>query len=121
MRTVEELWHLGEITEHMIKDLRNECLINYQEDESYKEWYDNFFLDNGVVIPIEELMDIITPILDINGIVNDSKTDRGYYDQELDNQFISGENRAIGEFREEDLPTPDLAKVLRDFKTEALE
>ena len=105
----------------MVMDLRKQCLYDYEHDESYKEWYDHYFLDNGVVIPIKELMDITTPILDINGIVNDSKTDRGYYDQELDNQFISGENRAIGEFREEDVPTADLAKILRDYKKEVLE
>ena len=121
VRTVEELWPLGDITDEIVEGLRKKCLYDYEHDESYKDWYDHYFLDNGEVIPIKELMEITTPILDINGIVNDSKTDRGYYDQELDNQFISGENRAIGTFLEEDVPMPDMAKILRDFKKEALE
>ncbi len=119
--TIEELYGYERITDDIYQQLREQCLEKYHHDPVYREWYDNFFIDNGKVIPIEQLVNIPIPILDINAIINDSKTDRSHYDQELDNQFISGENRAIGQFLEEDLPSPDLAKILRDFKTQALE
>jgi len=119
--TIEELYEYEVITDKLLKQLRELCVEKYYNNPVYKEWYDSFFLDNGKLIPIEHLINIPIPILDINAIINDSKTDRSHYDQELDNQFISGENRAIGNFQEEDIPSPDLAKILRDFKTQALE
>jgi len=119
--TIEELYEYDTITDTLLKQLRKLCVEKYYNNPVYREWYDKFFLDNGKVIPIEQLVNIPIPILDINAIINDSKTDRSHYDQELDNQFISGENRAIGNFQEEDIPSPDLAKILRDFKTQALE
>jgi len=119
--TIEELYEYDSITDKLLKQLRQVCLGKYYNNPVYHEWYDKFFLDNGKVIPIEQLVNIPIPILDINAIINDSKTDRSHYDQELDNQFISGENRAIGQFQEEDIPNPDLAKILREFKTQALE
>jgi len=119
--TIEELYDYDIISDKLLKELRELCVERYYNNPVYHDWYDNFFLDNGKVIPIEQLVNIPIPILDINAIINDSKTDRSHYDQELDNQFISGENRAIGKFQEEDIPSPDLAKILRDFKTEALE
>ena len=73
------------------------------------------FWDNGELIPIEELVDVPIPILDINAIVADSQTDRSHYDQELDNEFISGENRAIGAFQEEDLRPDDLREQIKKF------
>ena len=119
--TIEELYEYDVITDTLLKQLRKLCVEKYYNNPVYKEWYDKLFLDNGKVIPIEQLVNIPIPILDVNAIINDSKTDRSHYDQELDNQFISGENRAIGQFQEEDIPSPDLAKILRDFKTQALE
>lgn len=119
--TIEELYEYESLTDKLLKQLRELCVEKYYNNPVYKEWYDKFFIDNGKVIPIEQLVNIPIPILDINAIINDSKTDRSHYDQELDNQFISGENRAIGNFQEEDIPSPDLAKILRDFKTQALE
>ena len=121
VRTIEELYHYPKVTDQIMLQLRKDCLEQYEINPEYKEWYDNFFIDNGKVIPIEQLTSIPIPILDINAIINDSKTDRSHYDQELDNQFISGENRAIGQFLEEEVPTTDLAKILRNFKKEALE
>ena len=121
VRTVEELWQLGEITPKMLDQLREKCLEDYETDNTYRDWYNHYFLDNGETIPIGELVNIPTPILDINGIVNDSKTDRSYYDQELDNQFISGENRAIGDFLEQDYNSPDMAEILRNYKKEVLD
>ena len=121
VRTIEELYHYPKVTDQIMYQIRKDCLEQYETNPEYKAWYDSFFIDNGKVIPIEQLTSIPIPILDINAIVNDSKTDRSHYDQELDNQFISGENRAIGQFSEEEIPTTDLAKILRDFKKEALE
>lgn len=121
VETIEELYEYENITDEIMLKLRKQCLKRYESDPVYKEWYDRFFVDNGKVIPIEQLVQIPIPILDVNAIVNDSKTDRSHYDQELDNQFISGENRAIGEFLEEDIPNPNLAKIINDFKKQALE
>lgn len=125
VRTIEELYGYEFITEEIVEQLRKECVELYHNDQAYHDWYHNnpkqMFIDNGKVIPIEQLVNIPIPILDINAIVNDSKTDRSHYDQELDNEFISGENRAIGTFLEEDVGSPDMAQILRQFKQDALE
>jgi hypothetical protein len=124
VKTIEELYDYEFITDKIVQQLRLECLEKYENDPAYHDWYDNnrkgMFIDNGKVIPIEQLVKIPIPILDINAIVNDSKTDRSHYDQELDNEFISGENRAIGTFLEEDVGSPDMAKILKQFKEDAI-
>jgi hypothetical protein len=121
VETIEELFDLGEINPEMLDELRQQCLHKYKNDPEYHAWYNSFFIDNGGVIPIEELLDVPIPILDVNAIIKDCKTDRSHYDQELDNKHISGENRAIGEFLEEDIPSPDLAKVLKTYKQQVIE
>jgi len=125
VQAIEELYDYDFITDEIVQKLRKECLERYYNDPAYHDWYHNnrkqMFIDNGKVIPIEQLVNIPIPILDINAIVNDSKTDRSHYDQELDNEFISGENRAIGTFLEEDVGSPDMAQILRQFKEDALE
>jgi hypothetical protein len=80
VRTIEELFNIGEITPEILTTLRDECLKKYKEDKDYYDWYNKFFVDNGGVIPIEELLDVPTPILDINAIIKDCKTDRSHYD-----------------------------------------
>ena len=115
VRTIEELYDIGEIDQKKLVSLRKECLKKYKSDEDYARWYDSFFLDDGKIIPIKEIMDVPIPILDINAIVNDSQTDRSHYDQELDNQFISGENRAIGYFEEENWKPDDLAADIKKY------
>jgi len=115
VKTIEELYPLGQITATIFKRLQNECLEKYKHDIQYQEWYDGFFQDNGGIIPIEELLDVPVAILDINAIIDDSKTDRSHYDQELDNQFISGENRAIGVFTEVDLKPDDLRGQIQKY------
>jgi len=125
VQAIEELYDYDFITDEIVQKLRKECLERYYNDPAYHDWYHHnrkqMFIDNGKVIPIEQLVNIPIPILDINAIVNDSKTDRSHYDQELDNEFISGENRAIGTFLEEDVGSPDMAQILRQFKEDALE
>ncbi len=125
---IEDLYVYDTISDELLQQLREHLVERYHNDQVYHDWYENveksgvkMFYDNDKLIPIEQLVNVPIPILDINGIVSDSKTDRGYYDQELDNEFISGENRAIGTFQEEDIPSPDMAKILRDFKKQALE
>jgi len=115
VRTIEELFPFDFIDDRMIIKLRNQCLKNYKEDEEYRTWYDEFFQDEEGFIPIEELIDVPIPILDINAIVKDAQTDRSHFDQELDNKFISGENRAIGEFQEAEFTPDDLAAQIRKF------
>ena len=115
VQTIEELYPLGHISDEMLVKLRKECLQRYKKDASYHEWYNLFFVDHTGFIPIEELLDVPIAILDINAIVDDSKTDRSHYDQELDNKFISGENRAIGEFVEADFNPDDLAQQIAKF------
>ena len=112
---VEDLYGLGFIDDEMLDKLRKDLVKKYHNDASYRQWYQTFkksdvgvFWDNGELIPIEEIVDIPIPILDINAIVSDSQTERSHFDQELDNEFISGENRAIGVFSEEDLKPDDL-------------
>jgi len=119
---IEDLYPLGIINDTMITQLRKNLVKQYHSDEAYKEWYDNFtksevkvFWDNGELIPIEELVDVPVSLLDINSIVEDSQTSRVHYDQELDNEFISGENRAIGIFSEEDLKPDDLRAQIEKY------
>lgn len=121
VKTIEELYPLGEITPEIFKELQQECLKKYKTEQSYRDWYNSFFIDNGGVIPIEELMDIPIPILDINAIVNDSQTDRSHYDQELDNKFISGQNRAIGIFTEADMKPDDLREQIQKYNQGVLQ
>ena len=115
VQTVEELYPYGNIDDTIISTLRAQCLEKYKNDAEYRTWYESFFTDNEGFIPIEELMDIPIAIIDINAIVGDSQTDRSHYDQELDNQFISGENRAIGQFVEIDMKPDDLATQIQKF------
>lgn len=115
VQTIEELYPLGHISDELIMKLRKQCLHKYKTDTEYQEWYNNFFTDHEGFIPIEELLDVPIPILDINAIVSDSQTDRSHFDQELDNKFISGENRAIGEFTEVDFNPDDLATQIKKF------
>ncbi len=119
---VEDLYDVGEITDEMLVQLRKNLVHQYHNDEHYRDWYDTFeksgvrvFWDNGELIPIEELVDVPIPIIDINAIVSDSQTERSHYDQELDNEFISGENRAIGLFQEEDLRPDDLREQIKKY------
>lgn len=125
---IEDLYGYGFITDEMIITLRKDLVKQYYSDAEYKEWYDNFsksgvkvFWDNGEIIPIEELVDVPVAILDINAIVYGSQTERSHYDQELDNEFISGDNRAIGIFEEIDLKPDDLRKQIQMYNDGTLE
>ncbi|MCH7561497.1 MAG: hypothetical protein IIC67_09090 [Thaumarchaeota archaeon] len=125
---IEDLYGLGFIDDEMLIKLRKDLVKKYHTDPAYKEWYDTFkksevlvFWDNGELIPIEEMVDIPIPILDINAIVSDSQTERSHYDQELDNEFISGENKAIGEFQEADLKADDLRMQIQKYNEGTLE
>ena len=122
VKEIEDLHDVGLIDDNKIMELRKGLLKRYKTDTAYREWYETFeksgvrvFWDNDKLIPFEEILDIPIPILDINAIINDSKTDRSHFDQELDNEFISGENRAIGEFVEADFNPDDLAKQIAKF------
>lgn len=113
----------GDITPADIKKFRAQFLELYKTDDEYHHWYNNFsrqgvkvFYHNGGIIPIEELMDVDIPILDVNSIVRDSITFRPEYDQELDNMFIATNSRAIGDFREEDYDPLDLRAQIDNFE-----
>jgi hypothetical protein len=99
VRTIEELYDIGPIDAKLIKELRQQCIGKYKNDDIYREWYESFFTDHEGFIPIEELMDV-------------------HFDQELDNQFISGENRAIGQFAEVDVKPDDLRAQIEKFDRE---
>jgi len=125
---IEDLYGLGYIDDEMLQKLREELVQRYYNDEEYRNWYQTFeksgvkvFYDNGELIPIEEIIDIPIPILDINSIIHDSQTDRSHYDQELDNEFISGENRAIGDFVLDDVRVDDLRQQLEKYDADKLE
>jgi hypothetical protein len=100
----------------------SEGVYRYHHDKEYKHWYDTFdkygvkvFWDNGKLIPIEEIIDIPVPLLDINAIILGSQTDRSHYDQEHDNEFISTSNIALGEFAVADVEPDDLLAQLKNF------
>jgi hypothetical protein len=125
---IEDLYGIGHIDDAKLAQLRKQLVQRYYDDPSYKNWYETFeksgvrvFWDNGELIPIEEIVDIPIPILDINSIVNDSQEERSHYDQELDNEFISGENRAIGVFQEADFKPDDLAAQIQQYNKGLLE
>lgn len=125
---VEQLYPVGHIDDGVLKELRNQCLNQYETNDTYRTWYHTFeksgvrvFWDNDKLIPIEELMDVPVPLLDINSIVRDSKEDRSHYDQELDNEFISSQNRAIGAFQEANIgKTDSMQNILDRFKEQRL-
>lgn len=119
---IEDLYDEGHIDDNRLQELRDELVHRYHHNKHYKEWYDTFkkngvlvFWDNEVQIPIEEIIDIPIPLLDVNAIVEGSMTNRSHYDQEHDNEFISGENKALGDFMEADVEPDDLMAQLRKF------
>ena len=122
------MYEYGYIDDELLIKLRKDLVEKYHSNPEYKEWYDNFsksdvkvFWDNGVIIPIEEIVDVPVTILDVNAIVYDSQTERSHYDQELDNEFISGDNRAIGIFEEADLKPDDLRQQIAKYNEGTLE
>lgn len=112
----------GDITPKDIVTMRKQLVQLYKDDPEYAMWYKTFerqsvrvFYHNEKLIPIEELVDVPIPLLDVNSIIRDSITYRPEYDQELDNLFISTDSRAIGEFREEDFNVLDLRAQIDNF------
>ena len=119
---IEDLYDLGHIDDDKLIELRKELVERYHTDKEYRTWYETFdkygvrvFWDNGKLIPIEEIVDIPVTLLDVNAIVLDSMTDRSHYDQELDNEFISTRNMALGEFISADVEPDDLMAQLKNF------
>ncbi len=113
----------GEITMTDMIAMRKQLIQLYKDDEEYRTWYQTFerqgipvFYHDGTLIPIEELVDVPIPILDVNSIIRDSITFRPEYDQELDNQFIATNSRAIGEFQIEDFDPLDLRQQIDKFE-----
>lgn len=94
-----------------VNHIREICLKKYTKDILYAEWLDQFF--DG--LPIQTIIDVPNIILDLNHIIEQAEAQRNDYDQELDNQFIASENRAIGDFFEEDFKPIDLRKQLENF------
>ena len=123
VQTIEELQQIwikeGDITPKRLHSLRQQCLHNYKNNSEYRYWYDNFpkIQDHGKSIPINELMDIPIPILDINAIIIESLTSRTHYDQELDNEFTSSDRMALGDFADADVEPDDLMAQLKEFNT----
>lgn len=122
---IEDLYNIGHIDDNKLQELRQKLLHQYNTDPEYKNWYETFtksnvlvFWDNGVLIPFEEIIDIPTPLLDINAIVLGSKTDRSHYDQEHDNEFIAGQSRAFGNFVDVDMQAIDLDEQITNFKND---
>lgn len=122
---IEDLYDVGHIDDSKLIQLREELLDRYHHDPEYKEWYETFsksgvkvFWDNDVLIPFEEILDIPIPLIDINAVIRSAQTERTHYDQELDNEFIAGQSRAIGEFIEDDKQQDDLRAAIEKFKNE---
>ena len=93
-----------------IKDQKDLMIIRevlrekYKNDPAYHNWFDEFFQG----ISFEDIVNVPHLILDVNEVINLSIESRIEYDQELDNQFTSTENRAIGEFERFDYKALDL-------------
>ncbi len=119
---IEDLYDIDYIDDDKLIELRKELVERYHTNKEYKNWYDTWekhgvkvFWDNEKLIPIEELVDIPVTLLDVNAIVLDSKTDRSHYDQELDNEFISSSNMALGKFESAEVEPDDLMAQLKNF------
>lgn len=117
----------GDITPKDMIAMRKQLVKLYKTDKEYRLWYETFekqgvpvFYHDGNLIPIEELVNVPIPILDVNSIIMDSITFRPEYDQELDNMFIATNSRAIGDFMEEDYDPLDLREQIASFE-EAVE
>lgn len=79
----------------------------YKTDKQYKAWFDEFFGGQS----ISDIMDVSAPILDIKEIVRMYKHDKAEYNQELDNQFVTSENKAFGEFLHMNFPSIDFSEI----------
>ena len=83
-------------------------LHKYNNDKQYKRWFLDFFGQRD----INEILDVVAPILDIKEIVKMYHSDRTEYDQELDNQFITTQNKAFGDFIEKDFQPIDFNDII---------
>lgn len=113
----------GDITWNDMVVMRKQLVELYHNDVEYRTWYETFekqgvpvFYHNDKLIPIDELIDVPIPLLDINSIIRDSITFRPEYDQELDNMFIATNSRAIGDFQIEDFDPLDLRAQIDKFE-----
>ncbi len=114
---VEKLFGFEFKTQADVIKIRNICRQQYKVDFDYREWFDEFF--HGMTI--DEVTDVPNIILDLNHIIEQAENNRSDYDQELDNQFIATQNRAIGDFQEEEFDPIDLRKQIEDFDLEDYE
>ena len=110
VRNVQDLFDVPLSTAEDILEIRQECANNYANDPEYRKWFDNFFH-----LPFEEIVNVPNVILDVNHIIEQAQISPDDYDQELDNQFIAGESRAIGNFAEQDYDVVDMRKQLEAF------
>lgn len=111
VRDVQELFDREFDTPEQILAVRKECQFKYQTDVLYKTWFDEYFEGKS----FQTVVDVPNIILDVNHIIEQAQNNPNDYDQELDNQFIASENRAIGDFVEEDFDPVDLRKQLEKF------
>lgn len=112
VRNVQELFDRPFDTPDQILAVRRQCKKDYETDNEYKAWFDNYF--GGM--SIQTILDVPNIILDVNHIIEQAQNNPNDYDQELDNQFIASENRAIGDFVEEDFDAVDLRAQLEKFE-----
>lgn len=108
---VEDLFGMTFNTAADIRELREECVHMYKTDAEYQQWFDEYF--DGLTM--QQVIDVPNIILDLNHIIEQAETSPNDYDQELDNQFIATENRAIGDFAEDDFDPVDLRELIDNF------
>ncbi|MDE1812684.1 MAG: hypothetical protein KGH85_07455 [Thaumarchaeota archaeon] len=97
-----------DMSDFNVKDkIKKTYLHLYKADKQYKAWFDGFFGGRSIF----DIMDVSAPILDIKEIVNMYEHDRSEYDQELDNQFITTENKAFGSFVEKDFAPIEFSDI----------
>lgn len=111
VRNVEELFDTEFNSTEDILRVRKQCKKDYETDAEYKAWFDNFF--GGM--SMRTVLDVPNIILDVNHIIEQAQFHPNDFDQELDNAFIASENRAIGDFVEEDFDPVDLRAQIEQF------
>lgn len=117
VKTVEELFDMPFDTPEQILAVRKQCKKDYETDAEYKAWFDNFFEGKS----IDLILDVPNIILDVNHIIEQAQTNPNDYDQELNNAFIASENRAIGDFVEEEFDVVDLRTQIQNFDEDDFE
>ena len=94
------------------EEIRKIYKKKYNDDLEYREWFHAYF---GYDITIDEILSIVTPLLDLEEIISTHDDEKNTYDQEFDNQAIiptdslygdHTKNYSIEDFEAEEIGVP---------------